>query len=167
MWAQYSDNHAGICLCFNEAQLISEAEKQLGPAPGKRLKHQLVSYASEAEYPPGPALLEPEAGQDLRAFIVSMLDCKSDLFFTKDWDPASETEYRFLLWGETQDNEEIDIQDSLEAVIAGPRFHPVYRPGLYKLCHELGVEALQIEWRRGHPPAIVRMPDPSSQSLKL
>jgi hypothetical protein len=69
---------------------------------------------------------------------------------TGDW--SSETEYRFLLRGNTEDEEFIDVRGALEAVVVGPLFHPAYRPGLYKLCDELGIEALEIKWQMG-PPA--------------
>ena len=87
-----------------------------------------------------------------------------DLFFTKDWDWSSETEYRFLLRGDTKDEESIDVREALEAVIAGPQFHRVYRPGLYKLCQELEVEPFQIQWQMG-PPFVVQMPDPGDRPL--
>ena len=86
------------------------------------------------------------------------------LFFTKDWDWSSETEYRFLLRGKTEDEESIDVREALEAAIAGPRLHPVYHEGVYKLCQELDIEPLLIQWEMG-PPVIVRMPDPRDRRL--
>lgn len=46
----------------------------------------------------------------------------------------------------------------------GPRFHPVYRPGVYRLCQELGIEAMEIQWQMG-PPFVVRMRDPGDRQL--
>jgi hypothetical protein len=87
-----------------------------------------------------------------------------ELFFTKDWDWGSETEYRLLLRCKTKDEELLDVREALEAVIIGPRFHPVYRPGLFKLTQELQVECLEIQWQMG-PPVIVRMRDPDERHL--
>jgi hypothetical protein len=165
MWAQYAGNHTGVCLCFDGDRLIQAALDQLPTTPDRNLLHDRVSYAAEGEYPHTPTLVQPEAERDLRAYVESMVERNPrDLFFTKDWDWESETEYRLLLRGETKEEESIDIRDSLEAVIMGQKFHPVYEPGVYKLCQELGVEALKIQWEMG-PEAIVRMLDPARRPL--
>jgi hypothetical protein len=164
MWAQYSANHTGVCLCFDGQRLIEAAKDQLD-GPGRSLLHGQVTYAPESEYPTTPTLLQPEAEQDLRGYIETMVNNDPwSLFFTKDWDWGSETEYRFLLRGDTADEEFIDVRAALEAVIAGPRFHPVYRPGFYKLCEELEIEPLQIQWEMGMP-LVVRMIDPGDRRL--
>jgi hypothetical protein len=131
MWAQYADNHAGVCLCFDSDRLISAAKRQFPDIPDQRsLMHRRVRYSGRHEQTPMRTLLQPTAEQNLRGFIESMVRREPELFFTKDWDWSSEAEYRFLLRGNTKEEESIDIQDALEAVIAGPGFHPVFRPGL-------------------------------------
>lgn len=163
MWAQYSANHTGVCLCFDQDRLIDAARGQLETDPGRTVMHRPVRYLDENEAPETLTLLQPEAEQDLPAFIETIVQQNpEDWFFTKDWDWSSETEYRFLLRGDTKDDEFIDVRDALEAVIVGPQFHPVYRPGLYKLCSELGVKALEIQWQMG-PPFVVGMRDPGDR----
>ena len=165
MWAQYAGNHTGVCLCFDGDRLIQAALDQLQTTSDRNVLHMPVRYAAEGEYPHTPVLHQPDAERDPRAFIDSMVERNPrDRFFTKDWDWESETEYRLLLRGETKEEEFIDVRDSLEAVIAGQSFHRVYKPGLYKLCQELGVEALEIQWEMG-PDVIVRMIDPARRPL--
>jgi len=165
MWAQYSGNHTGVCLCFDGQALVELADRQFRKRQGLSMIHGQVRYAAEGQYPPAPTLIQPAAEQNLRAYIDSMVERDPrDWFFVKDWDWSSETEYRFLLRGDTNDEEFIDIRNALEAVIVGPRFHPVYRPGLYKLCEELGVKALEIQWQMG-APVVVRMLDPGGRRL--
>ncbi len=165
MWAQYSANHTGICLCFDGQRLIEAAHDQLETDPGRNVIDGPVRYMREDESPPRLTLHQPQAERDLPAFAEALVEHNPrDLFFTKDWDWSSETEYRFLVRGDTEDEEFIDIRGALEAVIVGPLFHPVYRPGLYKLCDELGVKALEIQWQMG-PPVVVRMRDPGDQRL--
>jgi hypothetical protein len=161
MWAQYSGNHTGVCLCFDGQRLIDAACDQFKPRQGLSLIHRPVTYATEGDYPPTPTLSQPEAERDLRAFIESMVENgPRDRFLTKEWDWCSETEYRFLLRGDARDEEFIDVREALEAVIVGQKCHPVYFPGVYKLCEELGVKALQIQW-----PRVVRMLDPADRRL--
>jgi hypothetical protein len=165
MWAQYSENHTGVCLCFDGKTLIETAESQFGTRSGLSLLHGAVSYAPEGEDPPPRTLLQPEAERDLPAFIESMVEQNpGDLFFRKDWDWDSETEYRLLLRGDTQEEEFLDVREALEAVIVGQQFHPVYKPGVYKLCEELAIDALEIQWQMG-PPIVVKMIDPARRRL--
>jgi hypothetical protein len=165
MWAQYSANHTGVCLCFDRQRLIDAAHDQLETGPDRTVLDRPVRYLNENEAPRGLTLIQPEAERDLPAYIEAMVEQNPhDLFFTKDWDWSSETEYRFLLRGATKEEESIDVREALEAVIVGPKFHPVYRPGLYKLCEELEVKALEIQWEMG-PPVVVGMRDPGDQRL--
>jgi hypothetical protein len=148
----------------DQLALIQAALDQL-QTRDRRVLHMPVHYAAEDEYPHKPILHQPDAERDLRAFIESMVERNAeDLFFPKDWDWASETEYRLLLRGNTKQEEYIDLSDSLEAVITGQTFDQVYKPGLWKLCQELGIEAYEIQWHMG-PEVIVRMIDPASRSL--
>jgi hypothetical protein len=164
MWAQYAGNHTGVCLVFDGDRLDRAALDQFKSTPERSLIRGPVTYAEEGEYP-HLTLIQPEAERDLRAFVESMVERNPrELFFTKDWDWASETEYRLLLRGETKDEEFLKVRDALEAVIVGQRFHPVYKPGVYKLCEELEVEALEIQWQMG-PPVVVRMLDPRDRRL--
>jgi hypothetical protein len=165
MWAQYAGNHTGVCLCFDGDRLVRAAVDQFETTPGKDLLHARVSYLAENEHPRMHMLIQPQAEQDLRGYIESMVQNNPhDLFFTKDWDWESETEYRLLLRGDTKEEEFLDVRDALEAVIAGPRFHPAYKPGVWKLCEELEVEPLEIQWEMG-PPVVVRMLDPARRPL--
>jgi hypothetical protein len=164
MWAQYAANHTGVCLCFDGQRLIDAAHDQL-ETDGRTVLDKPVRYLREDESPPKLTLIQPEAERDLPAFIeAAVAQNPKDIFFTKDWDWSSETEYRFLLRGKTGHEEFIDIREVLEAVIAGPKLHPVYRPGLYKLCEELRVKVLEIQWQMG-PPVVVRMRDPGERRL--
>jgi hypothetical protein len=129
-WAQYSENHTGVCLCFDGQRLIDAACSQFNARPGVSLMHGPVRYAEEGEDPPFRTLLQPEAERDLPAFIESMVERNPrDLFFRKDWDWSSETEYRFLLRGDTQHEEFLDVREALEAVIVGPKLHPCITRG--------------------------------------
>jgi hypothetical protein len=165
MWAQYAGNHTGVCLVFDKERLIEAADEQFPTSRDRSLLHQPVQYLAENEHPRMPMLHVPGAEQDLREVIEAMVrDHADELFFTKDWDWMSESEYRFLLRGETNEIEEFDVSDALEAVIAGQQFHRVYKPGLWKLCQEIGVDALEIQWQTG-PPMVVKMIDPARKTI--
>lgn len=161
MWAQYAGNHSGVCLVFDKERLLGAAEEQFPTTPNRSLLHQRVRYLVRGEEPRMRMLHQPDAGQDLSGIIENMVREHADeLFFTKDWDWESESEYRLLLRGETNEIEELDVSEALEAVIAGPRFHPVYKHALWRLCEELEVLALEIQWEMG-PAYVVKMIDPA------
>jgi hypothetical protein len=156
----------GSACASTERRPVSAAKRQFPDVPDKRsLMNGPVTYAARGQDPRMPTLRQPGAERDLRAFIESMVEREPEIFFTKDWDWNSESEYRFLLRGETREEESIDIQDALEAVIAGPRLHPVDRSGLWTLCQEIEIEALQIQWQMGAPVG-VKMLDPTKRPLR-
>lgn len=50
MWAQYSDNHAGVCLCFDRQRLIDAAHDQL-ETDGRSVIDGPLNYLNEDESP--------------------------------------------------------------------------------------------------------------------
>jgi Protein of unknown function (DUF2971) len=96
MWAQYSANHTGVCLCFDQQRLIDAAHDQLQTDSGRTVINRPVRYLKENEPPEPLTLLQPHAERDLPAFVEAMVEQNPQgLFFTKDWDWCSESEYRF------------------------------------------------------------------------
>src|SRR4051794_19053370 len=75
MWAAYADNHAGVCLCFDAADLEAAAYRDLTITEGngsRQLHHGSVQYEPEGEYPPPPRTLTdpPKSADDLPPYIA-------------------------------------------------------------------------------------------------
>lgn len=155
MWAQYADNHRGVCFVFNKELLIRTAQQELF---GKG-----TLYAGAVTY-------DKHIGFDSEAFSVryqqylslgvtnlvqKMIDRHYRTYYMKkhiDW--QQEHEYRFVLRGSGETPEFISIQDSIEAVILGPDFPESYKPLIRQFCDTLNIYHGEMRWRNGSPDIV-------------
>ena len=75
------------------------------------------------------------------------------LYFTKAWDWSTESEFRFLLHGNVDAYEYIDINEALTGVFCGSRFPEARFADLRTRCPELwdAGRVFRIVWRNGLP----------------
>jgi hypothetical protein len=131
MWAQYGNNHKGVCLIFNNDKLIDQVKDQSNSL--YYFKHEKISYTNFLR---NNILLNQavsqlysymDASKDPMAFVQEYLKNNNSLnYFVKDIDWKDEREYRFLLWNrignKNYDNKIIHINnDSLIGVVLGLR----------------------------------------------
>jgi len=120
MWAQYADNHAGVCLAFDQSRLVEAA--QACERPGVRLYKAPVRYRTEEQremvlqLPIDQIVDRPEKlASELFPSVVA------GLYFSKAWDWATESEYRLLLEDGVDDFEYLDVSRALTGVFGGWR----------------------------------------------
>jgi hypothetical protein len=154
MWAQYADNHKGICLAFDQSRLI-EAVKAC-QRPGTRVYKAPVRYRGEEQREltlqlPSDQLLDRADELATRLFPSVV----SGLYFSKAWDWASESEYRLVVEGEVNDFEYLDISEALTGVFCGWRVSDGMVDGVCRLCPELFDvgRVYQLRWQNGFPYA--------------
>jgi len=124
MWAQYADNHTGVCLMFDREMLHQEIIRQL--EEGDELFYSLVSY-------------EPWTGEDDRASYTVMASAmeglgideavrqhviahKERLLYLKAPDWSSESEGRWLMVRKSDGPAIVSFGDSLQAIFLGSQF---------------------------------------------
>lgn len=153
MWAQYADNHAGVCLAFHQ-QRVREAAMRLADSKRLKLYKGPVTYLPDDESPTSTEVPISRLRADLHSFIDEAFPTVvGRLYFTKAWDWSTESEYRFLLYGAVDDYEYLDIRQSLTGVFCGSRFPEARLGDLAARCPEL-TEAgriFKIQWRNGFP----------------
>ena len=156
MWAQYAENHQGICLVFDREVLHQAITDQLGTRA--TIYNGLVSYSNEESVREGAFSLD--YNQIAEVGLKSVL---SDhirrfhrlLFFTKAEDWSTEFEYRWLVYSSSPGLEEfVDFGDALVAVVVGSSFHKVYYASLKPLCAKHRAKFGRLDWRNGHPALI-------------
>lgn len=155
MWAQYADNHKGVCLVFDGPALhtailsaVRDDPVYFGPVEYanefeiQRLKKRLVAlqldYCRLRDY-------GVEAG--VRAHIQSKFE---DFFLEKSRDWEGEKEFRWLVNGQSGPYF-VDIAMALRTVIAGVDFPIVYGPALWCLCGEINVRTEKMYWNNRIP----------------
>jgi hypothetical protein len=156
MWAQYADNHAGVCLAFDQDRL-REAAMRLAESKSLKLYQCAVRYLSDDEPPRPTELPISRLRADFHGFIDDVfLTVVGRLYFTKAWDWSTESEYRFLVHGEVDDYEYLDISQSLTGIFCGSRFAEARLADLAARCPELMAAGriFHVQWRNGFPVPI-------------
>lgn len=148
MWAQYAQNHCGICLEFDGVALHNAIEQSL--PSGALLYFGDIQY-SDSSASGFNAVTVPLA--DVQEFglvegVRRHIRANHRTFFLEkhlDW--QSESEFRWLVNAETATPIQVDISKALTAVIVGMDFPTVYEPTLRKLCDGLDARLMRMSWK--------------------
>jgi hypothetical protein len=151
MWAQYGENHSGVCLIFDGECLSKKLEGLKDKS--HTLFHGSVSYDSYNK-----TISKPLDFSDIKdlgkltAIRKHYFDNYEYFFLSKHPDWRDETEYRWLVHNSGKKKDEfINIEGALVAVLVGVDFPKVYEIVLRELCKELNVSAGKMAWINGFP----------------
>ena len=157
MWAQYGQDHQGVCLVFHREALSAAVHKTTKNIPGQLfgepVSYEVLSKTHEEHLYAGAYDLDLNSIQNLgrkktlQRHIVEFADV---LLFKKNLDWRDESEFRWVFSTEDQTEEIfVPIKVALVCVIVGIDFRPVYFPSLAQICGA-EVPILQMGWHRGH-----------------
>ena len=158
MWAQYADNHAGVCLAF-DSQRLRESAEAMSQARG------LALYQDRVTYRHGPAEgVQIPLSRVRRAAAADKMPCLIDdifptvvdrIYFNKAWDWNTESEHRIIAYGDVEEFEYVDIRRALTGIFLGPRFPPTRTEDVIARCRNLaGAQRIfLVVWRNGSPTA--------------
>lgn len=145
MWAQYADNHKGVCLIFDKEKLVKSFEKAFDSCE---------TYCKEVTYTNNLYPLQESLAQNCKSLLTSE---KIDFLFQKCQDFRDEQEFRLLLIDKSLKNPDklvsFSISDSLCGVIPGVRFPKEDELSLKKameFCNPK-IKWLPIWWNYGTP----------------
>jgi hypothetical protein len=123
MWAQYGDNHRGICLEIDKSEFIEENQDKIVPECfkeikywdfdiRKRVKHKAVDYTQIKN-------------NDLEHYVKMKFRKRHlrYLFFTKNKEWESEHEIRLIYFSTNKNNEYCTIKRSLKNIYLGLNFN--------------------------------------------
>ena len=122
MWAQYANNHTGVCLGFNEDILVSTLENtfhlkyKIKPINYKLLEEQTTKLHTTEGVIYSLSESEP---LHLYHLLYGHESLPELLFFSKLKDYEHENEKRIVMYIEDNQKILIDIQDSLKYVVFG------------------------------------------------
>lgn len=153
MWAQYADNHRGVCLVFDKSE-ISEKFKELQNNHTKILEPQKITYTNDFSKVEDLMTRELNVKNSCGNFLHFCLDEERlNCLFIKCEDFRDENEYRFVLINNTLSSSAedcyFDFGTSLKAIILGERFSPILKFSLPS-----NIEQFKIIWNCGIPDLI-------------
>jgi Protein of unknown function (DUF2971) len=151
MWAQYSENHKGVCLILDRTKLITSFQEH-----GNRgsLYWGEVSYVDRA--PRTAKVLDYETiqiGDAINASIFShVTKYARELFFRKNVDWRDEAEYRFLMVQREIDGLPlyVDIGTALNGVVVGSEFEEARLKPLIEFAETTGFCVGLMQWKDGN-----------------
>ena len=138
MWAHYSERHTGVCIIFDGKELDNHMGAEVGD--NSQVRHGFIKYNYGASTLPMQGRDMSEIWNNYKRNFL----CKSP-----EW--KTEHEFRWLVQTETDSKLLIPIDKAIKAVIVGKNFDKDCLPLLEKLCKELSISPMQIDWIDGVP----------------
>ncbi|NOR61842.1 MAG: DUF2971 domain-containing protein [Rhodobacteraceae bacterium] len=157
MWAQYGDNHAGVCLVFDRAILTRLI--------GNFCSENLLSVRYGAVEYSVPRLL-PKLDEDdpLLVFLDELRSLGVNeyaqrhverhyrkLYFHKSSDWENEMEYRFSIGSSDSEPKYFQVAGALKGVLMGDKINPEHRSRVAEFAMENTVEIADMSWSAGFP----------------
>jgi len=153
MWAQYADDHKGVCLAFSRASLNSELEVSY---PNHKIYSGLMEYqyylisfvkAKKVDF---ISLIRSGGKEIVKDHIQSY---HHEYFFLKLKDYERENEYRFVLVSDNDDYAYLPIESSLKAIILGIDFPKRNYKDIVELANSFNrkLELWVLDWQEGRP----------------
>jgi len=154
MWAQYSENHSGVCLVFDKAILLEAVMAKFEPmpclsGPVTYQNHYFVRSLDPHEFMINVDLLESLGPKDY--VIAHLKQHYKALFFEKLLDWRDESEWRIVILADTDDDLYLPIQDALVGVIHGASTERTASDSLFELTESLRVEHMGLTWKNSSP----------------
>ncbi|MDP4146283.1 MAG: DUF2971 domain-containing protein [Bacillota bacterium] len=155
MWAQYADNHTGVCIMFHRENLVSTIKQELGTLG--MLYHGEVQYENQPNHESEAFSLDYSDIQKhglqkvLKRYITKY---NNTFFFKKAMDWQNEWEYRFILIDNDIKSKYFSIKDSIRGLILGVDFPKDYELDISAFSKRYNVPIVRILWRNGHPQII-------------
>jgi hypothetical protein len=163
MWSQYAEGHRGACLVFNRDCLDAAIRGAVG---GATLLCRAVQYTDDFDSARGlhvsaEEILESGAQEVAKRIIAAQGE---ELFFEKNPDWATESEYRYVAVGESVP-EFVDVRSCLSGIVLGMDF-PTHELSVIKVRLErLGLADLPLAravWMNGSPLPVPALPSESA-----
>jgi hypothetical protein len=151
MWAQYGQNHEGICLVFDRTKLETALKATFEgkrPMAIGRVEYCDRMILERLDDPTYVVLIDELARLGWDRYIEFHLKhSHRRLFFEKNADWSTESEYRCVVWGGDGEPAFVNYGDSLRGIMFGASASDETIETVYAATHHLGVFAQQLVWQ--------------------
>lgn len=155
MWAQYGDNHKGVCLIFDrqrietllKEQYSSVAELYASDIKYKNtfLKGDLLNSPYTLNYP-----LLKEIG--ITEYVRQHIDeYNNELIFEKSLDWRDENEFRYLMYIDSTENQFLKFGNALRGIVFGTDTTEEDQRSVFQATYKDGIQFEQISYSNSTP----------------
>ena len=150
MWAQYAENHSGVCLLFDGKKLDANIQQELSGYC--KIYRGFITY----DYPQ-PVRSYPLSYSEIekRDLTEGIRNCffryYEEIFLFKSPDWETEHEYRWLVHSPNNLPEFVSIEGAIKGVMVGEGFPSDLKPILIEICKKLKIPAGIMKWYNGRP----------------
>ena len=125
MWAQYADNHEGVCLLLHRNKMDSEVRKVL--STHDELLHKEVYYANSFPFSAPVMFRAPDIERSVDEFIEDR-DHRDYFLLHKHTDWEGENEYRWIIVASNDDKDAyfITLSHVLVGIVVGINWPSIY-----------------------------------------
>lgn len=155
MWAQYGDNHKGLCLVFKRERIEALLIEQFGQDAelygsninyrNRPLKGDIFRSPYTLHY---PLLREVGIVEYVKRHIYTY---NVELIFEKSLDWRDENEYRFLMHIDRLENQFLQFDDALGGIVFGADTSDEHQREIFQLTYKGGTQFEQICYSNGTP----------------
>lgn len=155
MWAQYSEDHAGICLVFDQQKLLAQVKSQFGSnslviaGPIQYMDRNIVRGLEDHEYMIDVDALEPLG----KAAYVNLHIRKhyGSLFFEKMLDWRDESEWRVVVFSNFESELYLRLEDSLVGIMFGENIGEEMTQRIMAHTSSWGIQYMGLKWKNSSP----------------
>lgn len=155
MWAQYGDNHKGLCFAFERKRIEALLIEQFGQCAelygsdinykNSPLKGDITRSPYTLDYP-----LLREVG--IAEYVKLHIDTyNAELIFEKSLDWRDENEYRFLKHIDSLENQFLHFENALKGIVFGADTSEEHQRAVFQATYKGGMQFEQICYSNGTP----------------
>ena len=161
MWAQYGEQHAGVCLIFDRGKLHDCIKKAAGdhselffgkvnyrnlPRGHRREGNPFLINCDELR----SRGIDPTIKRHIRTFY-------KEIFLEKAVDWRDEFEYRWIIRDKSYEQLFVPFEDALRGIVVGPDFPTELNHSMSENREKYGVVISEIRWQTGVPSVVPRI----------
>lgn len=142
MWAQYAQNHNGVCFVLNKEKIIEKVNRERSFFEAGPVHYADIAstyHIKEKQVDSIYNKIKNEANGNL-PYLAEMKndDFLKYNFFEKSADWSNEQEYRIIIYSSTEERQKIlNIEDAVEGIVIGERMDNTHKDILRMLFEKL------------------------------
>jgi hypothetical protein len=139
LWAQYADQHRGVCIVFNKNELLEKLKiMNVKPSANK------IEYSDENTYLKEISIILSQTKKYDKEKLIKSL-------YVKNLDFQDENEYRILIESHNKEPYYLGIKNCIKAIIIGDNCTPEIRQRIINICNERHINKYDINWSSSGP----------------